>query len=265
MERDPRSAAIAALRAGLDLGMLHVDTAEMYGEGRVEELVGEVLRGRRDQVFLASKVLPENASRSGVLTACEGTLRRLGTDHLDLYLLHWRGPHPLSETFEAFEALLGAGKVRAYGVSNFDVPDLEEALALVGPRKIACNQIQYHLRDRGAERRVIPYCRQQGIAVVGYSPFGNGDFPGPDTPGGRVLAEVATGIGSTPRRVALAFLVRESGTFTIPKAATLDHVRDNAGGDLQLLPSARDRVDAAFALPGGAKRVLRKLGRMLRR
>jgi diketogulonate reductase-like aldo/keto reductase len=249
MESDPRRAAVAALRSGLDAGMHHVDTAEMYGGGRVEELVGEALAGRRDEAFLVSKVLPENASRRGTVAACERSLRRLRTDHLDAYLLHWRGEHPLEGTIEAFEALRTAGKIRAWGVSNFDVADLEQAVAIAGEGRIACNQVLYHLGERAIEHRVLPYCEAHGIAVVAYSPFGSGRFPGRRSDGGRALAEVAEARGASERQVALAFLVRRPSVFAIPKASRADHVAVNAGaGDLGLTAGEIRRIERAFPL-----------------
>ncbi len=191
MEEDPSGDALDALRAGLDAGATHVDTAEFYGDGRVETLVGRAIAGRREQVVLVSKVIPTHATRSGTVRACEASLRRLGTDHLDCYLLHWPGPHPLEETFAGFEQLVRDGKIRHWGVSNFDVDDLEEALEVAGPRRIACNQVLHHLRARDIEDRVLPWCVEQEVAVVGYSPFGSGDFPSPASHGGKVLAEVA--------------------------------------------------------------------------
>ena len=246
MERD-RRAAIDALREGIDLGLTHIDTAEMYGSGAVEPIVGEAIDGRRDEVFLVSKVLPFNASRSGTIEACERSLRRLRTDYLDLYLLHWRGHHPLEETFAAFDELRDAKKIRAYGVSNFDVEDLEDAWAVTAPGQIACNQVLYHLQERYIERAVIPWCQRHGIAVVGYSPFGSGEFPSPSSSGGRVLAEIAAVLGGTARQVALAFLVRQSGLFTIPKAAKRSHVADNAAaGRVTLSPEHIEQIDQAF-------------------
>jgi diketogulonate reductase-like aldo/keto reductase len=254
MERNAAT-SVAALRAGLDAGMTHIDTAEMYGSGRVEEIVGEAIAGRREEVFLVSKVLPGNASRCGVPRACEASLRRLGTDRLDLYLLHWPGSHPIEETVAAFEALERAGKILSWGVSNFDVADLEGALAAAGEGRIACNQVYYHLGERAIEHAVIPWCASHGVALVGYSPFGSGRFPGAGTAGGRVLGEIATARGVTLRQVALAFLVREAGTFTIPKAATASHVSDNASaGGVELTPDEVRRIDAAF--PRGRRRRL---------
>lgn len=240
-------AAIAALQRGLELGMTHLDTAEMYG--RAESVIGEAIVGRREEVFLVSKVLPDHASRHGTVSACEQTLARLGTDHLDVYLLHWPGRHPLEETIAAFEALRGDGKIRAWGVSNFDVSDLEEALAIAGPGRIACNQVLYHLKQRAIEHEVLPWCEAHGVALVGYSPYGHGDFVGPRSAGGRVLAEIAAAHGATARQVALAFLVRRPTLFTIPKAARPEHAAENAGaGSLTLSALELGRIDAAFPL-----------------
>lgn len=255
LEQSDRGEAVAALRAGLDLGLCHVDTAEMYGGGEAEELVAEAIDGRRDEVFLASKVLPQHASRSGTVRACEQSLRRLRTDHLDLYLLHWPGDEPLEDTIAAFEALVKAGKIRAWGLSNFDVPDLEQALRIAGPDRIACNQVLYHLKERAIEHAVLPWCERHGVAVVAYSPFGSGDFPSPRSAGGKVLAEVARAHGATPRQVALAYLVQQPAVFAIPKASTVAHVRENAGAAaLKLSAEERARIDAAFPL--GAARGL---------
>ena len=249
LEQAPRDAAVAALRRGLDLGMTHIDTAELYGSGAAEEIVGEAIAGRRDGVFLVSKVMPQNASRAGTRQACERSLARLRTDRLDCYLLHWRGPHPLIETIEAFEELHRAGKIRSWGVSNFDVNDLDEALGLAGEGKIACNQVLYHLLDRAIEHRVLPWCEEHGVAVVGYSPFGHNRFPSPSTPGGKVLAEIAAKRGATPRQVALAFLVRRQSLFAIPKASSIQHTEENAGaGDLLLSVEEIAHIDAAFPL-----------------
>lgn len=249
MERDGRERAVAAIRAAIELGMTHLDTAEMYGAGRVEEIVGEAIAGRRDEVFLVTKVLPHHASYAGVLAACEGSLRRLGTDHVDVYLLHWRGRHPLAETIRAFERLVEEGKTRFWGVSNFDVADLEEALAIAGPDRIACNQVVYHLQERAIEHAVLPWCAARNIAVVGYSPFGSGSFPSPRSAGGRVLAEIAAARGATPRQVALAFLTRDPLVFTIPKASALPHVRENAGAaEVRLTRDDLARLDRAFPL-----------------
>ena len=247
MERADRTQAVTALRRGLDAGMSHIDTAELYGTGRVEELVGAAIAGRRDEVFLVSKVLPEHASFAGVLAACEASLRRLGTDRLDLYLLHWASRHPLEQTIAGFERLVRDGKIRHYGVSNFDVDELERALALAGPDRIACNQVLYHLEERAIEHAVLPWCERHGMAVVAYSPFGSGRFPGARSPGGRLLAEIAHAHGATPRQVALAFLVRRAGVFTIPKAARVEHTLENAAaGELTLSAEEEARLDRAF-------------------
>lgn len=242
-----RPTAVAALRRGLDLGMTHIDTAEMYGDA--ELVVGEAMNGRRDEVFLVSKVLPSNASRSGTLAACERSLARLRTDRLDCYLLHWPGRHPLEETFEAFERLREQGKILSWGVSNFDVPDLDAAWKAGGDGRIACNQILYNLSERAIEHAVLPWCDEHGVAVVAYSPFGHGDFPGPRTPGGRVLEEIAASHGATARQVALRFLVRRPASFAIPKASSPGHAADNAGaGALRLTDAELARIDSAFPL-----------------
>lgn len=249
MERDGRDRAVAALRAGLDAGMTHIDTAEMYGSGRVEEIVGEAIEGRRDEVFLVSKVLPQHASTDGVLRACDTSLRRLGTDRLDLYLLHWPSDDPLKDTLAAFERLAKDGKIRFYGVSNFDVGGLEQAVAIAGERRIACNQVLYHLKERAIEHAVIPWCERHGIAVVGYSPFGSGDFPSPNSRGGHVLRKIAEARGATPRQIALAFLTRWPAVFTIPKSSSVKHVLENAAaGDLELSADEERRIAEAFPL-----------------
>jgi diketogulonate reductase-like aldo/keto reductase len=244
MERDDPKQAVAAIRRALELGMTHVDTAELYGHGRVEELVAEAITGQRDHVFLASKVLPNNASYAGTLRACEASLQRLRTDHLDLYMLHWRGDHPLEETFRAFEELQTQGKIRAYGVSNFDDEDLAEALGIVGPGKLACNQVLYHLAERSIEHRVIPWCAEHGVAVVGYSPFGSrGRFPK-----SQALEGIARRLGATPRQVALAFLSRDA--FAIPKSSQVAHVEELAAADAVVLDEAAlAAIDRAFGRP----------------
>jgi diketogulonate reductase-like aldo/keto reductase len=245
-----RATAIAALRRGLDLGMTHIDTAEMYGSA--EDIVGETIAGRRDEVFLVSKVLPQNASRKGTIAACERSLARVQTDRLDCYLLHWRGKYPLEDTFEAFEQLQHDGKILSWGVSNFDVPDLEEAWAIAGNGHLVCNQVLYHVKERAIEHAVLPWCEKRDIAVVGYSPFGHGRFPGLRTKGGRVLQEIAEAHHATTRQVALRFLVRHPSTFTIPKASSPEHATENAGaGDLELSEAELARIDEAFP-PGPA-------------
>ena len=241
-----------ALHAGLELGLTHVDTAEMYGAGRVEERLGRILAGRRDEVFLASKVLPSNASRAGTLAACERSLRRLGTDHLDLYLLHWPGSHPLAETIAAFEELRRKGSIRHYGVSNFDERELAEAVRLAGPGRIACNQVLYHPGERAVEHAVLPACARLGVTLVAYSPFGSGKFPPASSKGGRVLAEIAARLAATPRQVALAYLVRDEHVVAIPKSARAEHVRENAGA-LRVTLDAADVARIGEAFPLGAK------------
>lgn len=237
-----------ALRLGIQLGLTHIDTAEMYGDGRAEEMVAQAIAGiPRERLFIVSKVLPQNASYEGTIRACDASLRRLRTEYLDVYLLHWRGRYPLADTMTAMEALVDAGKIRALGVSNFDVDDLEEARAALRRHPIACNQVLYHLRERRVEHRVLPYCRTRSIALVAYSPFGSGDFPSPRSSAGRVLDDIARRHGATARQVALAFLTREDGMFAIPKAEQEAHVRENAGaGDLTLSPSEIAAIDAAF-------------------
>jgi diketogulonate reductase-like aldo/keto reductase len=247
LDRGDRGAAVAALRRGLDLGMTHIDTAEMYGDA--EEVIAEGLTGRRDDAFLVSKVLPEHATLKGTIAACERSLARLRTDRLDAYLLHWAGRHPLADTIAAFEQLRRDGKILSWGVSNFDVHELEEARVIAGDGRIACNQVLYHLEERAIEHAVIPWCEKHGVAVVGYSPFGHGRFPGPRTRGGGVLQEIAAAHGATPRQVGLRFLVRRPALFTIPKAGRPDHVAENAGaGGLQLTQAELARIDEAFPL-----------------
>ncbi|MFI5317341.1 MAG: aldo/keto reductase [Myxococcota bacterium] len=242
-----RATGARALRRGLELGMTHIDTAELYTGS--EEIVAEAIADRRDQVFLVSKVLPQNASRRGVVAACEKSLRRLRSDSLDVYLLHWRGSHPLAETVAGFEQLERDGKIRAWGVSNFDVDDLEELAALAPPGRPACNQVLYHLEERAIEHAVLPWCESHGVALVGYSPFGSGRFPSARSAGGRALAEIAAAHGATPRQVALCFLVRRAPLFAIPKAANPEHAEQNAAAAaLQLSDPELARIDAAFPI-----------------
>jgi diketogulonate reductase-like aldo/keto reductase len=250
IDRGDRKRAVAALRRGVDLGMTHIDTAEMYGDA--ELVIAEAIAGRRDEIFLVSKVLPSNASRRGTITACERSLKRLQTDRLDCYLLHWRGSYPLAETVAAFEELQSAGKIRSWGVSNFDTGDLDEMLAVAGQGRIACNQVLYHLQERAIEHAVIPWCRQHGTAVVAYSPFGHDDFPSPRSKAGAVLQKIADAHGASPRQVALSFLTRDAPVFAIPKASSEDHAAENAAaGDLVLGGDEIAALDAAF--PRGAK------------
>ncbi|HXT99971.1 MAG TPA: aldo/keto reductase [Polyangia bacterium] len=244
-----------ALRAGIAHNLTHIDTAELYGSGAAEDLIAEAIRGipRRD-LFIVSKVLPHNASRAGTLRACAQSLKRLGTDYLDVYLLHWRGNVPLAETLDALEALVDQGKIRALGVSNFDVDDLEEARALLRKHPIVCNQVLYHLGERHIDAELVPYCAARDIAVVGYSPFAHGRFPSPARAAGSVLADVASRHHATPRQVALAFLVRTAPLFTIPKASSVEHAEENAGA-LGLALSAAEiaEIDAAFPVRAAAE------------
>jgi diketogulonate reductase-like aldo/keto reductase len=250
IDRGDRKRAVAALRRGIDLGMTHIDTAEMYGDA--ELLVAEAIAGRRDDIFLVSKVLPSNASRRGAITACERSLARLKTDRLDCYLLHWRGSYPLEETVAAFEQLVGAGKIRSWGVSNFDVDDLDQLKAVARKGSIACNQVLYHLGERAIEHAVIPWCKQNGVAVVAYSPFGHDEFPTPGSKAGQVLQTIAEAHGASPRQVALGFLTRDDSVFTIPKASSADHAADNAAaGTLTLSENELATLDKTF--PRGAK------------
>jgi diketogulonate reductase-like aldo/keto reductase len=241
-----------ALRRGIELGMVHVDTAEMYGDGASERLVGEAIAGLpREQLFLVSKVLPSNATYDGTIHACEASLKRMRVDYLDCYLLHWRGSVPLGATMRALERLVRDGKIRALGVSNFEVADLEEARAALETERIACNQVLYHLTERTVEAHELPYCREHDIALVAYTPFGRGDWA--DRPGARVVREIARKRGATPHQVILAFLTRDPIGFAIPKASTVEHVEENAGGgDLRLDAAEIAAIDEAF--PAGRRR-----------
>jgi len=250
LDHGDRKRAIAALQRGLDLGMTHVDTAEMYGDA--ELVIGDAIASRRDEVFLVSKVLPSNASRRGTVIACERSLKRLKTDRLDCYLLHWRGSYPLEDTVAAFEELVKAGKIKSWGVSNFDVDDLGEILDVAGEGRIACNQVLYHLKERAIEHAVIPWCEKHGVAVVAYSPFGHDDFPADNSRGGAVLGRIAQARRATPRQVALSFLTRAATVFAIPKASSAEHAGENAAaGDLVLTQEEITALDAAF--PRGPK------------
>jgi diketogulonate reductase-like aldo/keto reductase len=249
LEADDRERAIRAIRRAIDVGMTHIDTAELYGDGEVESLIGEAIAGYRSDVFLTSKVHPDHATYTGTLLACEKSLRRLRTDRLDLYLLHWRGTLPLAETLRAFEALEREGKIRAFGVSNFDVADVEAAIEVVGEGRIACNQVLYHLGERDAEHVLHRICARHGIALVAYSPLGSGRFPRPGSFKGDVLASIAAAHGATPHAVALSFLLRQDLTFVIPKASRPEHVEALArAGDLELTAEDVDAIDGAFPL-----------------
>lgn len=255
-EQGDSAQAIAALRRGLDLGLTHVDTAEMYGAGASESLVGSAIKGRRDEVFLVSKVLPENASKRGTIAACEKSLARLGTDRLDCYLLHWRGRQPLAETVAGFDTLVQTGKILSWGVSNFDLADLEELMRVAHRHQPTCNQVLYHLRERYIERDVIPWCAAHGLAVVAYTPFGETQETYTDqSPQGMVLKRIAAEHAASPRQVALAFLLRNPSVFVIPKASSTDHVADNAAA-VNLVLSAADCAAIEAAFPNGARRGL---------
>ncbi|MNO69948.1 putative oxidoreductase [compost metagenome] len=237
-----RKREVAALREGIERGLTLIDTAEMYGEGGAEDVVGDAIDGLRDKVFLVSKVYPHNASRLGIPAACERSLRRLGTDCLDLYLLHWRGQYPLEETVDAFERLREEGKIRRWGVSNFDLDDMSE----LNQPACATNQVQYSLEERGIEWDLLPWCQQQRMPLMAYCPIGQGGA----LLRNRLLREVAERHGATPARVALAWLVRQPGVIAIPKAVDTLHIRDNAAA-LELHLDADDlaRLDQAFPPP----------------
>lgn len=240
---------ITALRLGINLGLTLIDTAEMYGDGRAESLVGEAIAGMREQVFLVSKVLPSNASRKGVRRACEASLKRLHTDCIDLYLLHWSSSHPLEETIRGFEDLLSSGKIRHWGVSNFDVAEMEELLAMRGGAACAVNQVLYNLTRRGIEYDLLPWCRERGIPVTAYSPIEQGRLLG-----NPALKRVAARHGATSAQVALAWLLHQENIVAIPKAGTPAHVRENRGAlDLCLTRQDFAELDQAFPPPSGPR------------
>ena len=243
--RQPPEEEAAALRLGLDLGMTLIDTAEMYADGGAEEVVGRAVAGRRDEAFIVSKVLPGNAARDATIAACERSLARLGTDRIDLYLLHWRGGTPLAETLEAFETLARDGKIRHWGVSNFDVDDMEELAALPGGGAVQTNQVLYNLGRRGIEFDLLPWCLERGVPIMAYSPIEQGRLAGRPE-----LRAVAEGHGATPAQVALAWLLRQEGVIAIPKAGTEAHVRENrAALDLRLTEADIAALDRAFPPP----------------
>lgn len=245
IDRGNHAAAVAALQQGLDLGMTHIDTAEMYDDA--ELVVADAIKGRRDEVFLVSKVLPSNASRAGTIKAAERSLARLRTDRMDCYLLHWRGGHPLEDTVDALEQLRTDGKILSWGVSNFDADDLQEIHDVAGKGRIACNQVLYHLKERAIEHSVIPWCEAHGVTVTAYSPFGHSDFPSARSEGGLVLQQIADAHGATPRQVALAFLTRAPSVVTIPKASSAEHAAENAAaGGLTLTAAEIAQIDKAF-------------------
>jgi diketogulonate reductase-like aldo/keto reductase len=240
-----RSNEIKALRLGIDLGMSLIDTAEMYADGGAERLVGEAIKGRRDEIFLVSKVLPQNATRHGTMAACNRSLARLGVHEIDLYLLHWRGLTPLEETVDAFEALVGAGKIRNWGVSNFDIADMEELVDLPDGANVAANQVLYNLERRGIEFDLLPWCQRSGVPVMAYSPIEQG----------RVLRHVAlktiaARLGATPAQVALAWVLRQDGVCAIPQSGKPEHVRENRGAlDVRLTLQDLADLDEIFPPP----------------
>ncbi len=247
MGEDPRQAGqeVEALRHGLDEGLTLIDSAEMYAEGGAEEIVGEAIAGRRDEVFLVSKVYPWNASREGTIAACERSLARMRTDRLDLYLLHWRGEHPLAETVEAFETLREAGKIGTWGVSNFDLADMEELMEVPGGGNCVANQVLYNLSRRGVEYDLLPWCRHRGIAVMAYSPIEQGSLARNET-----LIHIAKAYQATPAQVALAFLLERDGVIAIPKSSHPQRVTENReAADLDLTDEDLDALDAAFPPP----------------
>lgn len=255
-ERPARRAdEIAALREGIELGMTLVDTAEMYGDGATEELVGDALAGLRDDVFLVSKVYPHHASRRGVVAACDASLKRLRTDRVDLYLLHWRGSVPLEETVAGFDALQRAGKIRHWGVSNFDTADMAELVDEAGGGACATNQILYNIARRGPEFDLLPWLADHRIPAMAYSPVDHGRLPKRSP-----LDEIARLRGVSVTRVALAWVLAQPGVFAIPKASRIEHVRDNrAALDFVLSNDERAQLDAYFR-PPRSKRALEMLG-----
>jgi diketogulonate reductase-like aldo/keto reductase len=249
MGEDRRRAAeeAAAVRLGIELGMTLIDTAEMYGSGGSEEMIAQAIEGVRDELFIVSKVYPHNASRSGVAAACERSLKRLRTDRIDLYLLHWRGSIPLAETIDGFERLQREGKIRYHGVSNFDRADMAEWVAPKGGEKVAADQVLYNLSRRSPEWDLVPWCRERGVAIMAYTPLGQGSLLRD-----RTLAEVAGRRDATAAQVALAWLLRQPGTIVIPKASRLEHVRENRGAiDVVLTDEDLAALDRAFPPPKG--------------
>jgi diketogulonate reductase-like aldo/keto reductase len=240
-----RTNEINALRLGIDLGMTLIDTAEMYADGGAERLVGEAIKGRRDEIFLVSKVLPQNATRHGTMVACNRSLARLGVHEIDLYLLHWRGLIPLEETIDAFEALAGAGKIRYWGVSNFDVGDMQELVDLPNGASVAADQVLYNLERRGIEYDLLPWCQRGGVPIMAYSPIEQGRVLRHVT-----LKTIATRLGATPAQVALAWVLRQDGVCTIPESGKPEHVRENRGAlDVRLTPQDLADLDETFPPP----------------
>ena len=242
---DKRAAEIASIRRALDLGMSLIDTAEKYGDGKTEKLVGQAIETRRNEVFLVSKVAPSNASYDGTIAACEASLKRLRTDHLDLYLLHWRGQHPLEETVAAFEQLKADGKIRGWGVSNFDVEDMEELFSVTDGRNCQVNQVLYNLTRRGIEFDLLPWCQNEGVAVMAYSPIEQGRLlHHPD------IIDMAKGYQATPAQIALAFLLRKNGVMAIPKTGDGRRVEENRRAvEVKLTEADLDVLDGAFPPP----------------
>ena len=248
--KDIESRAIETLKVGLDLGMTHIDTAEMYGNGHTEELVAQAITERRDEVFLVSKVLPSNASYEGTIKACKRSLKRLKTDWLDLYLLHWPSSYPITETMRAMEKLVAEGLIKYIGVSNFDIEELKEAEQALKNEQMASNQVLYHLGNRGIERRLLPYCTEKGIAIVGYAPFGHGDFPSSQSTKGQILEEIAKRHNRTARQVVLNFLTRHDDIFTIPKTIRSERVKENSESvGWKLTENDIMTIDKAFPVP----------------
>jgi diketogulonate reductase-like aldo/keto reductase len=252
MGEDPRKRQkeLNALRLGLELGLRLIDTAEMYGEGAAEVLVGEAIEGHRDEVFLVSKIYPFNASEKGTPAACERSLRRLNTDYLDLYLLHWKGSIPLSETLEAFQLLKRAGKILEYGVSNFDTDDMKEASTLPGGKDIATNQVLYNLKQRGIEWDLLPWCRKHKMPVMAYSPIEHNPRDQHGMLDNPHLQNIASRHSATPAQIALAWLLHQQDIVAIPKAGNEEHVRQNRQAlDIQLTPEDLAIIDKAFPPP----------------
>ena len=245
---DSRSFAareVESIRKAIDLGMTLIDTAEMYADGRSEEVVGKAISGRRDEVFLVSKVYPWNASARGTVEACENSLARLGTDRLDLYLLHWRGEHPLAETVAAFERLKKDGKIGSWGVSNFDTDDMEELFAVPDGKNCATNQVLYNLSRRGPEFLLLPWCQQHGVPLMAYSPIEQGRILNDHE-----LIRIAKAYQATPAQLALAFLLERDGVIAIPKSASVSRVEENRGAtDLEITDEDWAALDAAFPPP----------------
>jgi len=253
MGEDRRRAAeeAASVRLGIDLGMTLIDTAEMYGSGGAEEVVARAAEGLRDSLFIVSKVYPHNASRTGVVASCERSLKRLATDRIDLYLLHWRGSIPLAETLEGFQRLQRDGKIRHHGVSNFDRADMAEWAALQGGDTVAADQVLYNLTRRGPEWDLAPWCRERQVAMMAYTPLGTGGMLG-----NPALREIARQRGATPAQIALAWLLRQDGTIVIPKASRPEHVRENRGAlDVRLTEQDLSAIDRAFPPPKGKSRL----------